>query len=107
MGVRVTGRSVMAAMLAQDAWVRMKERFALYYYEVAEDTVGFWPVEYVDMSGVEKLWREACYAHASQRLDHYYPAQDVISRFRGMECGRLEAEAFAPHLAGTGRRLLP
>ncbi len=96
-----------AAMLAQDAWGKMKERFALYYYEVAEDTVGFRPVEYVDITAVEKLRREACYAHASQRPDHYYPAQDVISRFRGMESGCAEAEAFAPHLEGTGRRLLP
>ncbi len=96
-----------AAMLAQDAWVRANSRFALYYYEVAEDTVGFRPAEYVDITAVESVRKAACYAHASQRPGHYYPAQDAISRFRGMESGCTEAEAFAPHLNRPGARYLP
>ncbi len=40
------------SMLVYDAWLRMKKRFALYYYEVSsgEDTVQFAPTHYVDIT---------------------------------------------------------
>ncbi len=96
-----------AAALAQDAWVRAEGRFALMYYEVAEDTVGFRPDDYVDITGVESARRAACYAHASQRPDHYYPAQTAITRWRGEQSGHAQAEAFARHARAVGARLLP
>ena len=88
---------VALSVLVHDAWLRMGKRFALIYYEVAEDTMMFSPAEYVDISGVEDRRRAACYAHASQTPDHFYPAQVQISKFRGTESGYLQAEAFLRH----------
>ena len=57
------------SMLVLDAWWKSERSFALYYYEVAEDTTMFAPAEYVDISGVESTRRAACYAHVSQAPD--------------------------------------
>jgi LmbE family N-acetylglucosaminyl deacetylase len=84
--------------LVHDAWFRMKGSFALYYYEVGEDTMMFSPTDYVDISSTEERRRRACYAHASQTPDHFYPEQTLISRFRGAEAGFAHAEAFTKHV---------
>ena len=52
------------SMLTLDAWLKAGKKFALYYYEVAEDTMMFSPGDYVDISSVERRRRAACYAHA-------------------------------------------
>ena len=64
------------SMLVYDAWLKMKKRFALYYYEVSngEDTVQFAPTHYVNITETEPRKRLACYAHASQTPDRYYCA---------------------------------
>jgi N-acetylglucosamine malate deacetylase 1 len=92
--------------LTLDAWFRGGKKFALYYYEVAEDTTMFTPADYVDISTVESRRRAACYAHASQQPDKWYPKQVVITRFRGIESGLPEAEAFLRH-PESKRALLP
>ncbi len=83
--------------LTLDAWLKDGKRFALYYYEVAEDTMMFSPSEYVDISAVESRRRAACYAHVSQQPDKWYPKQVEITRFRGSESGFPQAEAFLRH----------
>jgi len=85
------------AMLTLDAWLEGGKKFALYYYEVAEDTMTFAPGDYVDISSVETLRRAACYAHVSQQPDKWYPKQVEITRFRGVESGFQQAEAFLRH----------
>lgn len=85
------------ATLTLDAWIESKNQFALYYYEVADDTMMFSPADYVDISGVESERHAACYAHVSQSPDKWYPAQTQITRFRGSESGYPQAEAFAHH----------
>ena len=94
------------AALTLDAWLKAGKRFALYYYEVAEDTAMFSPAEYVDISGVEERRRAACYAHASQQPDKWYPKQVEITRSRGAASGLLQAEGFLRH-AESKRALLP
>ena len=94
------------AMLTLDAWMKANGRFALYYYEVAEDTVMFAPTEYVDISGVEAQRRAACYAHVSQQPDHWYPKQVEITRRRGRDAGYSQAEGFARHTESK-KALLP
>ena len=84
-------------MLTLDAWFHSGKKFALYYYEVAEDTTMFSPADYVDISSVETRRRAACYAHASQRPDKWYPKQIAITRFRGIESGFPQAEGFLRH----------
>lgn len=92
--------------LVLDAWEQSKNRFALYYYEVADDTMMFSPAEYVDISSAVQQRREACYAHASQNPDKWYPRQEDITRFRGTESGHVQAEAFVRHWQCKGD-LLP
>jgi LmbE family N-acetylglucosaminyl deacetylase len=94
------------SMLTLDAWLQAGKRFALYYYEVAEDTAMFPPGEYVDISSVESRRRAACYAHASQQPDKWYPKQVEITRARGVPSGFAQAEAFARH-PESKRALLP
>ncbi len=80
--------------LALDAWLQSKKNFALYYYEVAEDTLLFSPTEYVDISGVEQRRHAASYAHASQEPEKWFPLQTEITRYRGLQSGWTQAEAF-------------
>jgi LmbE family N-acetylglucosaminyl deacetylase len=88
------------SMLVYDAWLRLKKRFALYYYEVSngEDTVQFAPTHYVDISPTEPRKRRACYAHASQTPDRYYALQEQVTRLRGIESGYRHAEAYIRHV---------
>jgi len=96
------------SMLSYDAWLRMGKTFEFYYYEVSsgEDTLMFSPTHYVDISGVESRKRAACYAHASQTPDRFYPLQSQVMRFRGIESGYAQAEGFVRHVQSSDR-LLP
>jgi LmbE family N-acetylglucosaminyl deacetylase len=94
--------------LTYQAWNRLNRKAALYFYEVSggEDTLMFTPTDYVDIADVETLKRQACYAHASQTPDRYYALQEQVTRFRGIEAGYAQAEAFTRHVLSR-RRLLP
>ncbi len=94
------------SMLTYDAWLKAGKRFALYYYEVAEDSEMFIPGDYVDISAVQARRRAACYAHASQVPDKWYPKQVEITQFRGLASGFAEAEAFLRH-PESKRAMLP
>ena len=85
--------------LAYDAWLKLGKRFAFYYYEVSdgEDTLMFPAREYVDITATEPRKRAACYAHASQAPDKFYALQSQVARFRGLESGTAQAEAFVRH----------
>ena len=88
------------SMLAYDAWLKLKKKFAFYYYEVSngEDTIQFAPTHYVDVTKTEPRKRQACYAHASQSPDRYYSLQEQITRLRGIESGHRHAEGFIRHV---------
>jgi LmbE family N-acetylglucosaminyl deacetylase len=96
------------SMLAYEAWLRMGKSFGFYYYEVSdgEDTQMFSPTAYVDIIAVEPRKRAACYAHASQTPDRYYALETEVARFRGIESGHAQAEAFIRH-AQSPADLLP
>ncbi|HEX4770699.1 MAG TPA: PIG-L family deacetylase [Bryobacteraceae bacterium] len=87
------------SLLVLDAWIKSGKKFALYYYEVADDTMMFSPMEYVDISApeVEARRRAACYAHASQLPEKWYPHQTELTRFRGIQSGHSQAEGFLRH----------
>jgi LmbE family N-acetylglucosaminyl deacetylase len=93
------------SMLTLDTWWKSGKSFALYYYEVAEDTTMFTPNEYVDISGVESLRHAACYAHVSQDPDKWYPKQVELTRRRGVESGFAQAEGFLRHPESKRARL--
>ena len=94
------------SLMTLDAWWKAGKRFALYYYEVAEDTTMFSPAEYVDISGVESQRRAACDAHASQQPEKWYPKQVEITRAHGAAKGCAQAEGFVRH-PESKRGLLP
>ena len=85
------------SLLTLDAWWSAGKAYALYFYEVAEDTTMYTPGEYVDISAVESERHGACYSHGSQQPDKWYPKQVAITRRRGSECGCVQAEAFRRH----------
>ena len=85
------------SMLALDAWLKDGKNAALYFYEVSGDTMMFSPTEFVDISRVESQRRAACYAHASQLPDKWYPAQVELTRMRGVQSGFGQAEGFVRH----------
>ncbi len=96
------------SMLAYDAWRKLRKKFGFYYYEVSngEDTLMFTPTDYVDITTTEPRKRAACYAHASQTPDRFYLLQSQVSRFRGIESGCAQAEAFIRHVNSLNN-LLP
>jgi LmbE family N-acetylglucosaminyl deacetylase len=95
------------SMLTYDSWFKLGKRGALYYYEVSdgEDTLMFHPTDYVDITSTEPRKKAACYAHASQSPDRYYALQSEVSRFRGLESGHAQAEAFVRHAQSEGGAL--
>jgi LmbE family N-acetylglucosaminyl deacetylase len=85
------------ANLTFEAWKQLKRKFALYYYEVSDgdDTVQFpVPTHYVDITAVADTKKAACYAHASPSPDYFFPVQDTVASFRGLQNGTKKAEAF-------------
>jgi LmbE family N-acetylglucosaminyl deacetylase len=89
------------ANLTYESWKQLKHRFALYYYEVSdgEDTNPFpAPTHYVDITDVADTKKAACYAHASQTPERYYPLQDTVATFRGFQAGSSKAEAYTLQL---------
>ena len=95
------------ASLTYDAWLHMGKQAGFYYYEVSdgEDTAMFSPTDYVDITSVEDRKRAACFAHASQSPEKFYKLQSQVMRFRGIESGYSDAEAFIRHVDSRGHWL--
>jgi N-acetylglucosamine malate deacetylase 1 len=91
--------------LVLDTWLQSGQKSAFYYYGIAEDTMMFTPTEFVDISAVVPRKRAACYAHASQQPDKWYPLEEEITRFRGVESGYVQAEGYIPHSLNRGSAL--
>ena len=91
-----------ASLLAYDAWQKASPRFALYYFEVCAGRQSqlFHPTDFVDITATESRKRAACMAHASQSPEHFYQDHDQMNRFRGLEFGCQQAEAFVRHSQG-------
>lgn len=96
------------SLLCYDAWLHSKKSFALFYYEVSngEDTTCFSPSVYIDITATAERKRQACFAHASQSPERYYSLQQSVAKFRGIESGHTEAEAFIHHPQSPGLGLL-
>jgi LmbE family N-acetylglucosaminyl deacetylase len=86
-----------ASLLSFRAWLALRQSFTLCYFEVnaGEQTRGFSPTDYVDITPVADVKRRAVLAHVSQdgagiMRDHHVP----MATFRGREIGVAQAEAF-------------
>jgi len=92
-----------ASLLAYRAWLAARGRFELYYYEVdlGEQTMGFHPTDYVDVSAVREQKKAALFAHTSQDGERIYREfHQVMEDYRGRESRCAAAEAFV-HLASA------
>ena len=98
-----------ASVLSFRAWLALEQRFPLCYFEVnaGDQTRGFAPTDYVDITPVVETKRRAVRAHVSQGgeailRDHH----DPMAVFRGREIGVAAAEAFV-RLASSPQAVVP
>jgi LmbE family N-acetylglucosaminyl deacetylase len=86
-----------ASVLTIQSWIRAKNKFALYFFEVCtgEQTMVFRPTDYVDISETQDLKRKALYCHISQDPPGIYKCgHTAMEEFRGRELGVKAAEGF-------------
>ncbi len=88
------------SMLTFNAWLWMKKKPDLYFYEVVSggQTQNFVPTNFVDISSVRSTKHQASFAHVSQNIERQY-MQDhgLMEEFRGLESGHSYAEAYVRH----------
>jgi LmbE family N-acetylglucosaminyl deacetylase len=79
------------------AWQKSGQSFDLYFYEVdtGSETMGFYPTDYVDITGVHDRKMLAMIAHKTQGPEKIYEKDfKAMESFRGIEAGVGLAEAF-------------
>lgn len=88
-------------ILVLDSWKRLGRCFNLYYFEVMTGTQTqlFHPTDFVDITATQERKHEACYCHASQKLQSVMDGWHIpMEKFRGIECRCKAAEAFVRHV---------
>jgi len=86
-----------ASLLTMQSWVRAKEKFDLYFFEVCigEQTMTFKPTDYVDITSTQEKKRKAVFCHQSQDPPGIYDCgHEIMEKFRGAEMGVKAAEGF-------------
>jgi LmbE family N-acetylglucosaminyl deacetylase len=86
-----------SGLLTLTAWIKSNKQFHLYFYEVntGSETMGFSPTDYVDISDVREIKKQAMFAHQTQSPQEVYDSFfRNMEEFRGLEAGVKAAEAF-------------
>lgn len=94
-----------ASLLTIQTWMRTQEKFALYFFEVCagEQTMGFHPTGYIDITETQEQKRKAVYCHISQDPQGIYNCgHAAMEEFRGRELSVKAAEAFV-RMNGRGQ----
>jgi LmbE family N-acetylglucosaminyl deacetylase len=94
-----------ASLLVIQSWRRAQKKFPLYFYEVCagEQTMGFHPTDFMDISDTQEQKRRAVYCHASQDPpDIYACGHAAMEDFRGRQLGVKAAEGFI-RMTGQGQ----
>jgi len=97
-----------ASLLTIQTWVRSQTKFTLYFFEVCagEQTMGFHPTDFVDITDTQETKRKAVYCHTSQDPPGIYACGHAsMEDFRGRELGVKAAEGFV-RMTGKGMGLL-
>jgi len=97
-----------AGLLTIQTWVRTKDKFALYFFEVCagEQTMGFHPTDFVDITDTQEQKKKAVYCHISQDPPGIYACGHAsMEDFRGRELGVRAAEAFV-RMTGKGKGVI-
>jgi LmbE family N-acetylglucosaminyl deacetylase len=98
-----------ASLLTIQTWVRSANKFPLYFFEVCsgEQTMGFHPTDFVDITDTQEQKRKAVYCHTSQDPPGIYACgHAAMEDFRGRELGVKAAEAFV-RMTGKGLGTIP
>jgi LmbE family N-acetylglucosaminyl deacetylase len=98
-----------ASVLTYQAWLALGRKAELFHFEVnlGEQSMGFRPTDYVDISAFRDRKKAALLAHKSQDGEAIYRRHhQPMEEFRGREIGRAAAEAFS-RLSQTGTAGLP
>ncbi|MFB9843714.1 PIG-L deacetylase family protein [Mucilaginibacter ginsenosidivorans] len=93
-----------ASLLMIQTWVRSEHKYPLYFFEVCtgEQTMGFKPTDYVDITETQEQKRKSVYCHVSQDPPGIYGCGHAsMEDFRGRELGVKAAEAFV-FMTGKG-----
>ena len=93
-----------ASLLTIQTWVRSANKFMLYFFEVCtgEQTMGFHPTDFVDITDTQEQKRKAVYCHTSQDPPGIYACgHAAMEDFRGRELGVKAAEGFVK-MTGKG-----
>ena len=94
-----------ASLLTIQTWMKLPRPFDLYFFEVCigEQTAGFRPTDYVDITDTQEQKRLSVYCHKSQDPPGIYQCgHAAMEEFRGRELGVKAAEAF---VRMTGRNM--
>ena len=95
-----------AGLLTLNAWVTSGRQFHLYFYEVntGDETMGFVPTDFVDISEVRDRKKAAMFVHQTQDPVNVYNRYfKAMEDFRGLEAGVKAAEGFIHFKAAAGR----
>jgi len=93
-----------ASLMTIQTWIRAENKFPLYFFEVCtgEQTLGFHPTDFVDITDTKEIKRKAVYCHVSQDPPGIYGCgHTAMEDFRGREMGVQAAEGFV-RMAGKG-----
>src|ERR1700761_5060346 len=86
-----------ASLLTIQCWIRSSVKFNLYFFEVCtgEQTLGFHPDIFVDITDTQEQKRKSVYCHVSQDPPGIYGCGHAsMEDFRGRELGVKAAEGF-------------
>jgi LmbE family N-acetylglucosaminyl deacetylase len=86
-----------ASLLTIQSWIRATDKFSLYFFEVCtgEQTLGFRPDVFIDITDTQETKRKAVYCHTSQDPPGIYGCGHAsMEDFRGRELGVKAAEGF-------------
>jgi len=93
-----------ASLLTIQTWIRSKNKFPLYFFEVCagEQTMGFKPTDFIDITDTQEQKRKAVYCHTSQDPPGIYSCGHAsMEDFRGRELGVKADEGFI-RMTGKG-----
>ena len=93
-----------ASLLTIQTWVRSPAKFSLYFFEVCagEQTMGFRPTDFVDITDTQEQKKKSVYCHTSQDPPGIYACGHTsMEDFRGRELGVKAAEGFV-RMTGKG-----
>jgi N-acetylglucosamine malate deacetylase 1 len=97
-------------MLAWSVFQDKELSFELYFYETSNEphtmSFRFVPTDYVDITDLMVLKKEATLKHVSQHVDEWYPMFEIMATMRGYEADVKYAEGYikAQNSDGMGGR---